>query len=74
LEIQSDVTEIKLALLGNPLSGEKVSRKDWFFDHLKWTSGQIVRLLVREKQNGLCRVQLVALTVIGAGISYCLVL
>jgi hypothetical protein len=28
LEIQSDVTEIKLALLGNPLSGEKVSRKD----------------------------------------------
>jgi hypothetical protein len=70
-KIQSDVTEIKLALLGNPLSGEKglAGRVDFLNEKVELQENQI-KLLIEEKTRNSVYVMLIKwlLTVIGVGV------
>jgi hypothetical protein len=65
------VTEIKLALLGNPLSGEKglAGRIDFLTAKVELQDNQI-KLLIEEKTKNTVYVKLInwLLTVIGVGI------
>jgi hypothetical protein len=70
-KIQSDVTEIKLALLGNPLSGEKglAGRVDFLNEKVELQENQI-KLLIEEKTRNSVYIMLIKwlLTVIGVGV------
>jgi hypothetical protein len=70
-KIQSDVSEIKLALLGNPLSGEKglAGRIDFLTEKVDLQEIQI-KILIEEKTRNSVYVMLIKwlLTVIGVGV------
>jgi hypothetical protein len=70
-KIHSDVTEIKSALLGNPLSGEKglTGRIDFLTAKVELQETQI-KILIEEKTKNTVYVKLInwLLTVIGVGI------